>query len=676
MIGIATANWIAAFIFASFASVLFLGSKKESTRTYALVALCATGWVIGLGAYFFVDTPFWMVFWNRYNHVLAGLISVAFFYFSLLVPSERHPSKKILIGLGLIELLFLYAYFYTDIIIADSAFLSRIEVSRYPELFYAVGPIFYLHFFAFFAAGFINIKRKLAKETNPLVIIQFKYLLWGTIIGVIPPILADIILPRLGVYDFYSFAGMLTLGWIAFSSYAIARHQLFNVRLVLTSIAASAILSIAGILVVDLSSSRAVSIGMIGHTALFLAFLIVGVFLIYSLIHAEKRKKQLETLRKKLATLNETLIGNVRERSQHLNQEEQHAEYIIEHLTDGLVELDSSFKIVRINPAAEMLLGVTKEHVLGTFVDPHDTEVAQREALARITYPGSVGQKVAYSNKQGLRAAITEVTVHHPYERELEVATITFGSITTGTGYIKVIRDITAEKELSHNKSAFITTAAHRLRTPLSSINWALGAFIEGDLGRLNKKQKEIFTQMHSQNAGMIRLVNELLNTAHLEEGLFGFSWGPTNINEIVTNIVSLVAAEAKEKEVTITTELNSSSPITADSNRLKEALENVIDNAISYTNPGGNVTISTSQNEKTTTITVKDTGVGVESQEQPHVFEKFYRGKAAKKIRQDGSGIGLFIVKNVIESHQGKVTIESVPKKGTKITITLPNTR
>ena len=671
MIGISALNWIAAFMFSSFASVLLLGGTKKSTRTYAMVALCATGWVIGLGAYFFVDAPYWLVFWNRYNHVLAGLIAVAFFYFSLVVPEEKKPSRSVIITLFLIEVVFLVLYFFSDLIIADSHLQFVHAADRYQDLFFAVGPIFYLHFFGFFFLGFIVLMRKLRAAKVPTTKTQLSYLLWGTVIGVIPPILADIILPWLGIYDFYPFAGILTLGWIAFTSYAIARHQLFTVRLVLTSIAASAILSIAGILIVEISSD--LGVGMLGRTAIFASFLAVGAFLIYSLRKGVERKTQLEKLRERLATLNEELTSRVRERTVHLKNEQEHSDQIIEHLTDGLVELDSQFRVIRINPAAERILGVDKDEVAGVLVSPQDVLIADREALARITFPGSASQDFAYSTKQGMRAAVTSVTVSKPYEREIEVATVTFGGISTGTGYVKVIRDITAQKELAESKSTFITTAAHKLRTPLSQTKWALGIFLEGDLGRLNKKQTALFEKVQKNNDTMIRLVNDLLNTAHLEEGRFGLNPAQMDLGALLSDLVGELTPIAKQHNNAIKLSIGDIPHIMADSDRLREALENVINNAIAYTPKGGMVSIEATADDANVTVVVRDTGIGIAKEDLTHIFDKFYRGSKAKQLREEGSGLGLFIVKSVIEGHGGSVDISSEHGKGTTVTLHIP---
>ncbi|MDP3989437.1 MAG: ATP-binding protein [bacterium] len=674
MILIPAINWISAFIFASFASVLFLGGKKASTRTYALVALCATGWVIGMGAYFYVDTPTWLVFWNRYNHVLAGLIAVAFYYYALLMPNKERIDRRIILSLFITEILFLFAYFYTDIIINDSALLLQDTLDRYQDLFYSVGPIFYLHFFGFFAAGFALLYKAGKRTTAPDQQKQLSYLFWGTLIGVIPPVTANIVLPRVGIYDLYAFGGVLTIGWVAFSSYAIARHQLFNVRLVLTSIAATSIMSIAGLLVVEIGSEHTTVFSTLGRGALFVSFLIIGAFLLYSLRRGEKRRIQLARLDRQLKLLNEELTVRVLERTQYLKHELEHSETILENLSDGLVELDSTFKIIRINPAAESLLNVSKDEVVGVTINPHDIGRPEKQNLARITFPGTPGQHVVYNTRSGMRAAVTEVTIGALHERELEVITITFGSITTGTGFIKILRDITAEKEVSRNKNAFITTAAHRLRTPLSNIKWTFEEFLEGGFGALNKKQTQTIFDANKSNNQMIRLVNNLLDSAHNEEGHFGFTFKTIDAIELLQMIIHNLLPKAQQRGITLSLKTKGDMPLLRlDRDNMQQAIENLIDNALNYTNEGGSVTVLVCVIDTNVVIQIVDTGIGVSKEDQQKLFTKFFRSRQAQKQHNEGSGLGLYIAKHIIGEHRGTLMVDSKEGEGSTFTVKLP---
>ncbi|MDP3955622.1 MAG: ATP-binding protein [bacterium] len=672
MIIIPSINFIFAFLFASLTAVLFLGQERNATRTFAIVGLCVTGWVIGLGAYFYVADPYWLVFWNRYNHVLVGLIAVAFFYFSLIFPNKSRASWGTELALLIVELIFLFLYFYTDIIIADSHLLTSPTVSRYPDLFQAVGPIFYAHFFGFFLLGFILLARTIKESLLPAIATQARYLLWGSVLGVIPAILVDIILPKLGNYSFYGYAGALTSGWVLFTAYAIARHQLFNVRLVLTSIAASSVLSIAGILGLELSSNTSESLGILGRVALFIAFLIVGIFLLYNIRRGEDRRLQLAKIEKDLKTLNEELIERVAQRSANLKKEQEHVDRILDDLADGLVELDSNFHVLRVNKIAEELLGVVASDIVGRALTPHDANHSELEAITRITFPSSPGQEVSYSDKRGVRAAVTEVVVHYPHQREIEVATITFGSILSGTSYIKILRDVTAQKELARNKSTFITTAAHRLRTPLSSTKWALGGLLENAQKKFTNKQIKILERVLETNEAMIRLVNSLLNTAHIEEGRYGFTFEPTNIPEIILSVIQELTPLAKQKNITLSAVIpDEIVEPSADKGRIKQVIENLVDNAIRYSKEGGTITINAKSLPSMIRVGVYDDGKGISQKDRQRLFSKFYRGDETDNA--SGSGLGLYIAQKIAQEHGGDLVLDSTYQDGAGFVLTLP---
>lgn len=670
-------NWIAAFVFASFATVMLLGTKHASTRAYAAVAYCAAGWALGLGAYFFSTSPRWMVFWNEWNHLLAGLIGVAFFYFALLFPNEKMPRRFLLPATFLLELGFLYAYFFTDVIILDSGFLERESLDRYRDLFFSVGPLFYSHFFVFLFAGFVILYRKMKREKDADLRHRLAYILFGTTIGVVPPILTDIILPYLGFYDLYWTAGILTLGWVVFISYSIAKHHLFNARLVVTAIASTAIILIAGLLFTDIFLGGEFEFGLAGRTGIFTVFAAVGSFLIAGIVRAERQREELKRLSMELTGLNTRLKQRVEKRTRDLKKESVEGETIIENLADALVEYDEFFSILRMNRAAEELFGIPRGRVIGRAIRPEDIQDPTLESLVVATYPIlSVEPKTetVETVRAETGAILNEVITRHPYERELEVATVTVRAEGAPDRTVKVIRDITKEKAVSREKSEFITIAGHRLRTPLSVIKWTFSLMLEGDAGRLGAKQKAAIERANATNEEMIRLVNDLLNTAHIEEGQFGYEIAENDLAALITEMFPEFEALAKKKGVVLSFDRGTRAhPLYFDREKLSLALRNLIENAINYTPEDGTVSVGISEDADDAIVTVSDSGIGIPGEERARLFTKFFRGSNAKKIRSEGTGLGLFIVKNIVARHGGAVAVESVVQRGSTFTVRLP---
>lgn len=230
-------------------------------------------------------------------------------------------------------------------------------------------------------------------------------------------------------------------------------------------------------------------------------------------------------------------------------------------------------------------------------------------------------------------------------------------------------------KELDRAKSEFISIAAHQLRTPLSAIKWTLKMMIDGDVGNVTNEQKEFLDRGYVTNERMISLVNDLLNVSRIEEGRFGYEFKTVSIDDIVDNLFKVARPLIAEKRINLVVNRSSGGlrMINADEEKLTLALENILNNSIKYTPPQGKITFSLEDKDGKLVITVSDTGVGIPKDQLPKLFTKFFRGSNAIRLQTDGSGLGLFITKNVIEKHQGTISVQSEEERGTIVKITLP---
>lgn len=361
------------------------------------------------------------------------------------------------------------------------------------------------------------------------------------------------------------------------------------------------------------------------------------------------------------------------------NQSRVHIETVIENLTSGLIEYDSDFTILRINKAAEEILGVARGSVIGKKIKPDDTTKIELESLARVSYPGIVpGVRKLPKDVSGYSTAdVHEITIRQPLEKELQVVTAPIISPATGekNGFIKVIRDITREKMISKSKSEFISIAAHQLRTPLSAIKWAIKLVIDGDVGPLNPEQLQFLVRGYNTNQIMISLVNELLNVARIEEGHFGYAFKEANMIEVINMIIDSSKLAAKERDIQVEFHNNTGDlkPFVFDAEKMALAIQNLLDNALKYTNPGGKIVMEVSVEGDYLKMSVTDNGVGVPKDQIPRLFSKFFRAENVIHMQTSGSGLGLFIVKNVIARHGGEIKVESEEGKGTTFTFSIP---
>lgn len=231
------------------------------------------------------------------------------------------------------------------------------------------------------------------------------------------------------------------------------------------------------------------------------------------------------------------------------------------------------------------------------------------------------------------------------------------------------------DKLVSQMKSDFITTTAHQLRTPLSGINWALDSLLASKKEPLADSQRTVIARAHEKNKELISMVGTLLNAASIEEGEFGYHPEEGSLEEMIASVVEDEQHMAHEGGVTLTYgSAGQTFPrVYFDTDRLRWTLRNIIENAVRYTPKGGSVTVWIERDGDYLKIGVKDTGIGIPASQREHIFEKFFRSKNAVEKRNDGSGLGLYIAKNVITYHGGSIWFESEEGKGTTFYFTIP---
>ncbi|MBI5150947.1 MAG: HAMP domain-containing histidine kinase [Candidatus Pacebacteria bacterium] len=230
-------------------------------------------------------------------------------------------------------------------------------------------------------------------------------------------------------------------------------------------------------------------------------------------------------------------------------------------------------------------------------------------------------------------------------------------------------------RELDRLKSDFISVAAHQLRTPLSGVKWVLKLLLDGDLGAVNNDQKGMLKRGYETNEKMIQLVNDLLNVSRIENGKFGYRFEKNDFMKLIRTLVENAELPSKERNIDVRLENHAGDILEFlfDPEKLLIALQNLVDNAIKYTLPGGRVTIVIKPQGDYVQVKVSDTGVGIPNADVPKLFSKFFRAANVIHLQTDGSGLGLFIVKNIILRHGGQIWVDSTEGKGTVFTVVIP---
>ena len=230
-------------------------------------------------------------------------------------------------------------------------------------------------------------------------------------------------------------------------------------------------------------------------------------------------------------------------------------------------------------------------------------------------------------------------------------------------------------KRLDRAKSEFVSIASHQLRTPLTAIKGYISMMIENSYGKPPKKMQKPLENIYSSNERLIKLVNDLLNVSRIEAGRMEVKPEKASAEEIVKSVVEEMTNEAERKGIYLKVEKPKKPlpKISVDKDKIRQAILNIIDNAIRYTNKGGITIKCEVQNEKYQ-IEVADTGEGMTKEEISHLFESFSRGKAGARFWTEGAGLGLYVAKKFVDMHGGKIWAQSLGKnKGSIFFIELP---
>ncbi|MGC9394547.1 MAG: ATP-binding protein [Anaerolineae bacterium] len=328
---------------------------------------------------------------------------------------------------------------------------------------------------------------------------------------------------------------------------------------------------------------------------------------------------------------------------------------ILASTSDAILVTDAEGRLLLTNPAAQNLLEMD-ESALGRPL----SGLALPEALSQALMPPRDEQQlptveVPIDDRRVYYASIAPIT-------GIEGATL---------GMVAVMRDVTHFKELDEMKSEFVATVSHDLRAPLTFIRgYATMMVMVGDL---NEKQHDYLDRILEGIDQMSALIGDLLNLRRIEAGV-GIRQEPCRLGLILVEAVDAMRARATSKGVTLRLEPTEGAPtVTGDRTLLRQAVSNLVDNAIKYTPAPGQVSVGLGTTPHEAVIHISDTGIGITPEDQVRLFEKFYRIKHRETGNIQGTGLGLALVKSIIERHGGRVWAESTPNQGSTFYIALP---
>lgn len=321
---------------------------------------------------------------------------------------------------------------------------------------------------------------------------------------------------------------------------------------------------------------------------------------------------------------------------------------------DAVIVTDNRNRLLLLNPAAESAFNLSASACAGRPV----AEVLRYPALIRSLTDGVTGPNTV------------EVTLESGRTLYASSSTIMAGDGGM-VGRVCVLRDVTHFKEVDSLKSEFVATVSHDLRAPLTLMRGY--ATMLPMVGPLNEKQTEFADKIMSGVEQMTGLIEDLLDLGRIEAGV-GLELERIAFEEIVSSVIGSLRHQAMNSRLTLTSDVPLTLPVVmGDKTLLKQALTNLVENAIKYSHSGGEVQVRVSLNETTLVVAVSDQGVGIAPADQVRLFEKFYRVKQRDSLGIKGSGLGLAIVKSVAERHGGKAWVESRLGQGSTFFMLIP---
>jgi signal transduction histidine kinase len=349
---------------------------------------------------------------------------------------------------------------------------------------------------------------------------------------------------------------------------------------------------------------------------------------------------------------------------------------VLEVIDDALVVYDENFKIRFFNAAAEKLFGVKAVDLTGRAMKPQDAEIPGRRLLTQVMFP-TLAPRMVSRSEPGVYPQEVDISFEAP-ALELRVLTSKIMS-EQGVliGFLKAIKNRTREVGLMRSKNDFVTIASHQLRTPITEITWALESLAGQPSIIAAADVKELVDKAVNSEKKLSTLVEDLLNISRIEEGRYGYEFKETDVVEFLGSLAAQAMGQAERAGLKLYFDRPAEAlpKVMIDASKLGLVVSNLLDNAVRYNVEHGEITLGVhpAKEGPFLEISVKDSGIGVPSEEIAKLFTKFFRAPNAVKFATEGSGLGLYIAKNIVEAHGGQMWAESEMNRGSTFYFTLP---
>ena len=385
---------------------------------------------------------------------------------------------------------------------------------------------------------------------------------------------------------------------------------------------------------------------------------LIGILLLGPKLSEEPYSSEEQLVLDTLANQTAVAVENARLFSETLAEKERTAT-IVEQAFAGVILLDGQLKIVSLNPAAEAIVGFSAQLAVG------------------LPLSDILGQSIL-GERGSLRRAITTRERVAPREEMLIAGErrrdVLLGVTPLRDGYLLSLADITQLKEVERLKSDIVANVSHEFRTPLAIIKAYTELLMDEEQDEPVAVRQEYLSVIDAETDRLTSMVSSLLDLARLEAGQDAVAKTTVDLSAIVDEAMQLLRAQAQERGILVEKKVSADLPPLRGSRELLITMvRNLLGNAIKFSQFGGDVIVAVWQAGDADVLQISDHGIGIPKDEMAHLFEKFYRGTAARDSGIRGTGLGLVLVKQAVEAHAGTITVESEPGQGARFTVTLP---
>ncbi len=335
---------------------------------------------------------------------------------------------------------------------------------------------------------------------------------------------------------------------------------------------------------------------------------------------------------------------------------------------DAIIGQDKEGLITTWNKGAEKLLQYSADEIIGkhfSLLVPEAKKEVADDTLRKLLKGENVEHYDSLRRKKDGSLVDVSVAISPIHDEEKEIV-----------GASSVLRDITREKQIDKAKTEFVSLASHQLRTPLSAINWYAELLRDGEAGKMTKQQKEFVDEIFVGNQRMVKLVNELLNVSRVDFGNFSIDPIKVDVLDVSHSVIKELVPVITKKKLNVEEKYGAKQIMyLADPNILRIVIQNLVSNAVKYTPDKGKVIVKIEEKKKENSllIEVSDTGYGIPKEQQDQIFSKLFRADNVLEMDTVGTGLGLYVLKSVVEESGGSVSFESVENEGTTFTVLLP---